>query len=239
VGPSTAKNIGVCYAEEDLIAFIDAHCYVNNCYVENVKEIFKDKRKILVRGKILPINCSTVIPPRFYDIGNQAIPIIPTIGGNLVIRKRDFMRIGGFEDPLYGQECIVIAHRMLNFYDYEEEELYYDPRLVLYHDFEKIENKEKEKREKYMLKTILENYQNIQETYDKLDYTLNLITRVDNIKSKEILLHKQKKLENSRLYKILKLYYASKGNIGNIIKFPILAFKILFNKSQSPVSSDS
>jgi hypothetical protein len=139
------------------------------------------------------------------------------------------MRIGGFEDPLYGHEGIVMAHRMLNFYGYKEEQLYYDPRLVLYHDFEKKDNKEKEKRQLYMRQMISKNYPNIDKTYDKLSYTTNLISRAKSIKEKENLYNKHKKIENSRLYKVLMLYYDSKGNFVDLIKFPIRAMKILFN----------
>jgi GT2 family glycosyltransferase len=229
VGPSAGRNIGVCYAKEKLIAFIDPDGYVNKCYIASIKDIFKDKSKILVRGKILPIHCSVTVPPELYDLGNQRIPIIPTTEGNLVIRKKDFIRIGGFEDPLYGHEGIVMAHRMLNFYGYKEEQLYYDPRLVLYHDFEKKDNKKKEKRQLYMRQMISKNYPNIDKTYDKLSYPPNLITRAKSIKAKEILYNKHKKIENSRLYKVLMLYYNSKGNFVDLIKFPIRAMKILFN----------
>jgi glycosyltransferase involved in cell wall biosynthesis len=227
VGPSAGRNIGACYAKEKLIAFIDSDGYVNKCYIASIKDIFKDKSKILVRGKILPIHCSVTVPPVLYDIGNQRVPVIPTTEGNLVIRKKDFIKIGGFEDPLYGHEGIVMAHRMLSFYGYKEEELYYDPRLVLYHDFEKKDNKEKEKRQLYMRQMISKNYPNINKTYDKLYYTINLITGTKSIKEKENLYNKHKKIENSRLYKVLMLYYNSKGNFVDLIKFPIRAMKIL------------
>jgi glycosyltransferase involved in cell wall biosynthesis len=229
VGPSTGRNIGVCYAKEELIAFIDADGYVNKCYIESAKDIFKDKGKVLVRGKVLPIHCSVIVPPELYDIGNKRVPIIPTTEGNMVIRKKEYIKVGGFEDPLYGHEGIVMVHRMLTFYGYNEEEFYYDPRLVLYHDFKRVNNKEKEKRQLYMSQMIKKNYPNIHRTYNKLQYTLNLIGRAKSIKKKENLYKKHKRIENSRLYKVLMLFYNSKGNFGDLIKFPIRAIKIIFN----------
>jgi glycosyltransferase involved in cell wall biosynthesis len=229
VGPSAGRNIGVCYAKEDLVAFIDSDGYVNRSYIESVKDIFKDKSKILVRGKIIPTQCSITMPPELYDIGNISVPIIPTTEGNLVIRKEDYIKVGGFEDPLYGHEGIVMAHRMINFYGYKEEEFYYDPRLVLYHDFEKVNNNEKEERQLYVQQEISKNYPNIQKTYKELYYTLNLISRSKSIKKKENLYNKHKKISNSRLYKILMLYYASKGSFPDLIKFPIQAIKIIFS----------
>jgi glycosyltransferase len=227
VGPSAGRNIGVCYAEEDLVAFIDADGFVNKCYIESVKDVFKEKSKIVVRGKILPISCSAIVPPELYDIGNKRIPIIPTTEGNLVIRREDYIRIGGFEDPLYGHEGIVMAHRMLTFYGYKEDELYYDPRLVLYHDFQKERSKEKEKRQRYMQQMISRSYPRIKYTYNKLYYTINLVTRAKSIKMKERNYNKNRTIEHSRLYKVLILYYNSKGDFGKLIKFPIEAIKIL------------
>ncbi len=150
VGPSAGRNIGALHAEAPLLAFIDADGYVNEYYIEAAIDIFeKDKSKIAVRGKVLTIKQSAEMPPMWYDLGNESFSILPITEGNTVMRKGDYIKVGGQEDPLYGHEGIILFYRMIKFYGYNIESFYYDPRLVLYHDIGKKEDLNKKLNDRY------------------------------------------------------------------------------------------
>ncbi len=243
VGPSAGRNIGALYAETQLLAFIDADGYVNEYYIEAAIDIFeKDKSKIAVRGKVLTIKQSAEMPPFGYDCGNEVFSVIPSFEGVTVIRKKDYIKVGGQEDVLYGHEGLVLFYRMIEFYNYDVKSFYYEPRLVLYHDNKKSDNidESKVKRHGLLLKSIHDAYPGFAKCMYKYiscrishkikDDTINnnqivkVVKKDAGTKNKKSLLLE---LQNSKSFKLGDLFFRSIKKPYKLITFPINLLIIL------------
>jgi glycosyltransferase involved in cell wall biosynthesis len=228
LGPSAGRNIGACYANSDILAFIDADGYVNKCYIESAIEIMKDNIKVAVRGKVLPINCSTKMPPILYDLGNKQFSIVPTTEGNLVMRKNDFLKVGGQEEVLFGHEGMVLFYRMIKYYDYSAKSFYYDPRLILYHDFEKSGkdvNRKKDERHDKFYDIINKNYLDFKEfAYNNVTLRIARIKYVDKNKEKDNAVENIKK---SKSFQLGDLFFRSVKEPYKLLTYPYNFIKIL------------
>ncbi len=135
-GPSLARNIGAVYARGDIVAFLDADGEVLPDYVDQIHNAWSDQTIVAVRGRV-KVQTPHSYAPSFYDLGSRPTPYYINLEGISALRRKDFVRAGGFEASLYGVEGAVLCYRMIEFYGYKPEQFYYQPNLVLLHDYDK------------------------------------------------------------------------------------------------------
>ncbi|NIQ14130.1 MAG: glycosyltransferase [Candidatus Dadabacteria bacterium] len=137
VGCSTGRNIGSLYCKSPIIFFIDADGYLEDVdkSIEISKELNDDGKLIAIRGNIKEINKKRFMKPKNYDLGNKKINSYLDAEGVTLFKRKDFIKVGGFEDGLVGHEGIVLCFRMIEVYNYSIEAFIYQPELILYHDY--------------------------------------------------------------------------------------------------------
>jgi len=147
VGCCGGRNIGAVYANSDILVFGDADGYNSEEYLEKVSHIMQNNNFVAVRGKVVPIRTElqNEFMPTHYDKGNKKVSSLIDTEGNSIWRKKDYIRVGGFEDSLAGGEGLVLQYRMVEFYDYDKNSFVYDPSLILYHDYHQNNKKLKYK----------------------------------------------------------------------------------------------
>lgn len=153
IGPSSGRNIAAIHARGPLLASIDSDGYIADGYVDAAVDVMRNEKIIAVRGKVLPIDDNPIIKakPKHYDLGEKKCVSLIDTEGNLIIRKKDYLSVGGMEDGLYGHEGAVLSYRMIEFYGYDFKQFYYSPALILYHDYQNSFASVREKMMRYQL----------------------------------------------------------------------------------------
>ncbi len=135
-GPSLARNLGAALARAPWVAFIDDDGVVCPDYAAQTRRITQEYPDVVAfRGRVLAPEDRPTTKAAHYDLGPTPFPAPPTTEGNLVVRRSDFLKVGGFENDLYRGEGSALGFRMVRFYGYALEQFYYHPELILHHAF--------------------------------------------------------------------------------------------------------
>lgn len=137
-GLSFGRNIGLKYAQGDIVCFLDDDAVVDETFVKSHYEAHINYDIFCLRGKALPktktiTNCF----PVHYDLGNEIIPAPINLEGNSSFKKNVLLNIGGFDSDLFihFHEGIELTYRIFQKYNCELNKSIYYPDAVIYHDY--------------------------------------------------------------------------------------------------------
>lgn len=139
-GASIGRNIGLKYAEGEIVCFLDDDAIVDETFVESHHDAHIENDILCLRGKVLPkskaiYNCKS----QHYDLGDEIIPSVIDIEGNSSFKKFILDDVGGFDPDLFihKHEGIDITYRILKKYGDDINKSIYYPKAVIYHDYAK------------------------------------------------------------------------------------------------------
>jgi glycosyltransferase involved in cell wall biosynthesis len=143
LGPSWGRNIGASYAKGGYLLFLDADGGINNSLLSSLDDFVSEHPEaVALRGKVISKNqgSSVLTSPIHYDLGDAVVNHYPSTEGISAWERATFLRVGGFEESLYGGEGIVLSYRAYEFYGIPWDSFYYVPSLILYHDYNSSES---------------------------------------------------------------------------------------------------
>ena len=143
-----ARNLGLNYASEEIIAFIDSDCIPSHNWLEKIHKCFIENPEFVgVGGKMLPITPQNDIeffsgniflneimkfPDNTFKPFNKYLPG-SFITANCAYLKNALMEIGGFNEAFENHgEDIDLFWRMM---DRFQNRLLYDPDIIVFHSF--------------------------------------------------------------------------------------------------------
>lgn len=151
LGPADKKDIGVENAKGDIIAFIDDDAYPDKNWLKNATSYFKNGEVAAVCGPGLtppgdpllakvsgwmwssPLGSGGAGQYRNWPKPKREIDDYPTF--NLIVRKSDFKKAGGFDSQFWPGEdtkfCLDLVYRL-------KKKIIYSPEVVVYHHRRRI-----------------------------------------------------------------------------------------------------
>lgn len=133
IGSGGGRNTGSIFSRAPIIAFIDADGCIPDHYGETAIRVMSHKNRIGVQGNVKSIKAETIKHVSSgYDLRDASIEAFIDTVGNSVWRRRDFLKVGGFEVDLDEEEGVVLCYRMVEFYAYHKNQFIFEPELVLY-----------------------------------------------------------------------------------------------------------
>jgi len=115
-GIAKARNYGANYASGSLLIFLDTDVKLPMNFAEKLYETFKDAEVVGATCNIMPEH-GTFFEKVFFKFYNRLIQITSKFkpharGEFFTVRKREFMRVGGFDESLPCLEDHDLAHRL-------------------------------------------------------------------------------------------------------------------------------
>lgn len=145
---AAARNIGIKFAREDIIAFIDSDCVPDKNWLENIFEHFKNDPELVgVGGRMLPLEPKNDVEAFSANVFLNEIMKFPRqtfkpfkkflpgsfITANCAYRRKALIEVGGFNEFFKNNgEDIDLFWRMI---DKFPSRLLYDPSIIVYHSF--------------------------------------------------------------------------------------------------------
>jgi len=145
---ATARNIGIKYSKNKIIAFTDSDCIPDRRWIERIANCFQNDPKLVgVGGRLLPLKPKNNIEAFSGKVFLNEIMKFPTqmikpyqkflpgsfITANCAYRKEALMEIGGFNEFFKNNgEDIDLFWRMI---DKFPRRLLYNPSIIVYHNF--------------------------------------------------------------------------------------------------------
>lgn len=164
-GVGSSRNAGASIAKGEFIAFIDGDCILDEKWFQFTKEHFYHQRIAAVGTKICPnFNTATWVEETIFHLNNrrgvalsEEMVKVKWIGtSNMLVRKEDFDKIGGFNEDLITCEDYDLCTRLAEFGD-----IVLDKRIFTIHLRESKNLKELFKRElwrgQYSLRVWIKN----------------------------------------------------------------------------------
>jgi len=115
-GIAKAKNYGASHTSGSLLVFLDTDVKLPTNFADKLYETFKDAKVIGATCNIMPEH-GTFAEKTFFKFYNFLIRITAKFkpharGEFFAVRKREFMRVGGFDESLPCLEDHDLAHRL-------------------------------------------------------------------------------------------------------------------------------
>jgi GT2 family glycosyltransferase len=146
-GPADKRDLGVEKAKGEIIAFLDDDSYPDKDWLKNALKIFEENKKIagVCGPSLTPPHNSLSQKASGYTwstwlgsggAGNYRCTIsnrrevddYPTV--NLLVRKKDFLSVGGFDSHFWPGEDTKLCHDLT----YKlGKKIIYDPKVLVYH----------------------------------------------------------------------------------------------------------
>jgi GT2 family glycosyltransferase len=133
-GPSYARNVGATMARGSIVAFIDDDALADKNWLRMIVRRLADSHTTAVRGKVLPLRKHSAynLVAFHYDLGDGVIPWYLDVEGNSAVRKTEFLRVGGFDSALFGEEGVDLSRRLDND---QGGRIAYDPAVIVRHNY--------------------------------------------------------------------------------------------------------
>jgi glycosyltransferase involved in cell wall biosynthesis len=111
---SGLRNLGVKNASHDIIGFIDADCEALPEWLENARSVLLSDSTIGIVGDYyrLPENANWIETAYFSDVLRARRDVPYLSGGNMVMRKEVFLKIGGFDEKTITGEDYVLCQKV-------------------------------------------------------------------------------------------------------------------------------
>jgi len=143
-GPAQKRDLGAKHAKGEILAFLDDDAYPNPDWLKKAVKHFEDKRVSAVGGPgVTPPNANFweqssgwvsasplgagLYTYRFLPGKAQKIDDYPSM--NLLVRKSDFVQIGGFDSHYYPGEDTKLCLDLINL----GKQIIYEPEALVYH----------------------------------------------------------------------------------------------------------
>jgi len=146
LGPADKKDLGAKKAKGKIIAFIDDDAYPSKDWLKNAVKHFQDEKIAAVCGPgVTPENDSLLSKVsgwmwssslgaggagtyRCWPGKKREVDDYPTF--NLIVRKSDFEKVGGFDSMFWPGEDTKLCHDLV----YKlGKKIIYDPKILVYH----------------------------------------------------------------------------------------------------------
>jgi len=124
-GISKAKNLGAKYAQGDILVFIDADVVVSDDFLQKMVRIFRNSDIVGATCNIMPARPRPLefiyfsLLNLFIRFSIKAMPKtkfkLGSRGEFLAIRKKEFLKVGGFNERIACLEDIDITFRLFEF----------------------------------------------------------------------------------------------------------------------------
>lgn len=255
--PSEARNVGVFFAKSDLLVFLDDDAIMAPGYLQATLAAFKDSSIIAVRGRVLPKTAiASAHQPRQYDLGHYPCPAELNFEGNCVVRRPEYLKMGGFDPLLFGHEGKELSSRLRS--AFPGKKILYWPELVVRHDYAQEEQRLNAKRERqrlsakyieFMEEILSQGVSFIIRVQDNLQFVHDFISsllKFNTYKPLEVFLwakNSKQALEISQTYltrifiRVLPRSLSSFGRITHQIRYPNIVLVDLPFKFESDVVS--
>lgn len=138
IGCGSARNVGSLYSDSDILFFVDADGLIKNydSVFEKAKHMLTEDNIVAIRGKVEEFNNNILGNKQLhYNLGNKIIPSYLDAECITLIKSKDFISVGGFEDGLPGHEGRLLSYRMVELYNYDPDSFIYDPEIKLLHNY--------------------------------------------------------------------------------------------------------
>ncbi len=149
VGLSEGRNIGAEYARGKILLFLDDDGLPDSRLVFATKNAFQQFDFIAARGRVLPYDPESAennMMPGHYDLGEYPLPAVLNTECVCAVRLDAWQKVGGMDPLMLHGEGEELSRRLLD--EYLGHDIYYWPKMVLYHDYGRGEKlKVKYKRE--------------------------------------------------------------------------------------------
>lgn len=144
-GPAEKRDIGIIKSKSEFIAFLDDDSYPRVDWLKNAMRVFYKHPEISAVGgpgltppldgfrqKITGTILSTFwgtgpYSYRFIQQPQRLVDDYPAY--NLLVRRKDLIAVGGFNNKFYGGEDTALCMKLIN----AGYEILYDPEVVVYH----------------------------------------------------------------------------------------------------------
>jgi mycofactocin glycosyltransferase len=123
-GPAAARNLGARHATGDVLAFLDSDCTAEPDWLEELLPEFADPEVAATGGRVRAARERTWLE-RYeavrspLDLGRRYAQVRPRhpvsylVTANLLVRRTDFSRLGGFDPELRCGEDVDLAWRLV------------------------------------------------------------------------------------------------------------------------------
>lgn len=175
------RNAGAQEASGNFLAFLDADCVVAPEWISYCLERLADPQVGAVGTKAVPDpSTATWVTWSWYRLaaGSRRGNNVPWLGtSNLILRRDDFLRVGGFDEALEAAEDVDLCYRLRTHY-----RLYLEPRINTLHLREvtsliQLFRKEMS-RGQNSLRCLIQNHFRLEDLPSVLTPALNLISMV-------------------------------------------------------------
>ena len=110
------RNLGAKHATGEILAFIDADCYVAKDWLDQAKQYFEEEQVVAWGAPPGPPQKSTWVQATWFLVRQKAqltqnVEWLESM--NFFVRKKDFWRVGGFNEKLATCEDVDLSYRLL------------------------------------------------------------------------------------------------------------------------------
>lgn len=145
VGPAQKRDLAISFAQGEILAFLDDDAYPRVDWLKNALIHFLDQQIAAVGGPAITPETDSFAqkisgaaflskfsggnPERYWPVGKiRNIDDWPSV--NLIVRKSDFLSVGGFDSKYWPGEDTQLC---LNLIKKLNKKIIYDPSVLVYH----------------------------------------------------------------------------------------------------------
>ncbi len=136
--PSEGRNMGAHFACSDILVFLDDDALMDKGYLVAVQQRALESEYLALRGRILPKSNAPALQSPHYDLGDTEKPAKLNLEGNMVIRRRLFQALGGFDPLMFGHEGNQLTNKWRG--RFPGKDILYCPELKIRHEWAQVDD---------------------------------------------------------------------------------------------------